>query len=245
MDSQTVGDVMSDGRNKALRSLAVMAGILVYLGMVAYSAVHNIKLLTAGVPPDMVMWALVGVVSLEITALALPIALHWWTHAAMQRIAAFVFYGLDLVVIVANVVIDYSMNTNTASALPGWLEAYRFYLLPASPILCGLGWSLLWLLDPSQRERALVETLRAATRESLAVRVAEQARATDVSELVDAAAYNLARDIVKSTLGVPVESPRTAAVRQLSEPAFSGNGHKLPAAIYQAESVAADPTQGL
>jgi len=212
--NDSIGDVMSEGRNNALKALAILAGVVVYLGMIAYSAVHNWRLMTAGVPDEMVIWAALGVVALEISAVALPVALHWWTHADLQRITAFAFYGLDLLLIFANVVLDYSLNTG--GELPGWLQMYLFYGVPATPVLAGLGWSLLFLLDPSQRERATVETLRASTREVLAKRIAAQARSADISETVELAAANMARDIVAQTLGSSATRTLPAGVVEAS-----------------------------
>ncbi len=209
--SNSIGDVMSEGRSSALKILAVFAGIVVYLGMIVYSGVHNWRLLTTGVPDDMVIWAALGVVGLEVTALALPLALHWWTHSPLQRIVAFAFYMLDLGLVFLNVVLDYAIVSGS-EALPAWLNIYLFYVVPATPVIAGLGWSVLFMLDPSQRERATIETLRASTREVLAARIAEQAKAADVSGMVDEAAGQMARSIVGTTLGVPFPKlPATVA----------------------------------
>lgn len=201
MTSSSVGDVMTEGRNRALKSLAIFAGILVYCGMIAYSFVHNWSLMTKGISPDMILWAALGVVCLEVSALFLPIALHWWTHAPLQRFAALAFYGLDLVLIFANVVLDYAIIAQSAT-LPQWLEIYKFYGVPATPVFCGLGWSLLFMLDPSQKERATKETLAASTKEVLAVRIAQAAKGADIEQAVNEAAEGLAREIIASTLGV-------------------------------------------
>ena len=213
-NDKSIGAQMQNGRANALKNLTQTAGLIVYLGMICYSAVHNWRLLSAGIAPGMAIWAAVGVIGLELSALALPLALHFWTFAPMQRLAAFAFYGLDLALIFANVVLDYALVSNGA-ALPGWLQVYKFYALPASPVIAGLGWSLLFMLDPSQRERALTETLRAATRESLAGRISEAAKSADISQAVDTAAGQLARDIVTQTLGISAPPPqRRPAVAQ-------------------------------
>lgn len=201
--SESVGDVMSEGRNRALKTLAIGAGILVYLGMVVYSGVHNWRLMMAGVGQEMQIWAAMGVIGLELSAVFLPIALHWWTHAPLQRFAAFAFYALDLALIFLNVVLDYAVVAGS-SDIPGWLQTYLFFVVPATPVIAGLGWSILFLLDPSQRERAMIETLRASTREALGVRIAQQAKSADIAETVDLAAANMARDIVAATLGTAV-----------------------------------------
>lgn len=226
MSSENIGDIMSEGRNRALKALAIFAGILVYLGMIIYSGIHNYSLMTAGVPPDLLIWAVVGVIALEITAVALPIALHWWTHSALQRIATFGFYFLDLALIFLNVVLDFAINAG--STPPAWMQYYLFYGVPATPVIAGLGWSILFLLDPSQRERGMVEGLRASTREALATRIALAARSADIDEMVEHAAQHMAFDIVQATLGAPVSRrviPGTARTvnestsQELPEPA--------------------------
>lgn len=233
--NNSVGAMMQDGKNKALRTLAVTAGIMVYVGMLAYSAVHNYSLLTRGISQDMIIWAALGVIALELSAAALPIALHWWTHAPMQRFAAYGFYALDIVLILGNVILDFAITAG--ETMPAWLEMYRFFAVPVTPVMAGLGWSLLFLLDPSQRERAMAETLRASTREALAARIAQAAKAADISASVDQAANALARQIVSDTLGVTTESsalriPSTApAARAGGRPplplALSGNRAKI------------------
>jgi hypothetical protein len=168
--------------------------------MVVYSAVHNWRLLTAGISGEMVIWAALGVVGLELTAIFLPIALHWWTHAPLQRLIAFGFYFADLALIFLNVVLDYAVVSG-ASEIPGWLRLYLFFGVPATPVFAGLGWSILFLLDPSSRERGMIENLRASTREALAARIAQQAKSADIAQAVDLAAANMASDIVGATLG--------------------------------------------
>lgn len=239
MNDFTVGDIMSEGNNKALKSLAIFAGMLVYLGMIIYSGVHNWHLMTSGIPPSMVIWAAMGVISLEISAVFLPIAIHWWTHAPMQRIAAFAFYAVDLALIFSNVVLDYAI-VNGATEIPAWLLAYRFYGVPATPVIAGLGWTVLFLLDPSARRRATIEALRASTHEALAVRIAQAAKAADIGEAVDISAQNLARDIVAQTLGPATQRRKLPA--KTNEPEPGGNG-RHPIRIYSAEITSPNASQ--
>lgn len=231
---ESVGDTMSEGNSRALRTLAIIAGISVYLGMILYSAVHNWRLLTTGIAPEMVIWAGLGVVALEISALALPIAIHWWTHDPLQRMAAFGFYALYLGLIFFNVVLDYAINTG--GSIPGWMEMYLFYVVPATPLIAGIGWSVLFLLDPSQKERSMIEGLRAATRQALAGRVAEAARNADLSDQVEQAASIMAGDIIRATLGASVSATRPGNIVDVDpnrEPVKSRNNGKV---VYSAET---------
>jgi len=203
---QTVGDAYSQGRSQAFRTLAIAASVLVYAAMLLYTGVHNWTLMLRGVPQEFVIWAVVGVLALEVSAGALPIALHWWCHAPLQRVVAFTFYGLDLALLWLNVVMDFHLNVGMGD-LPVWATLYLTYIVPATPLIAGGGWSLLWMLDPGQRENAMVEQLRASTREALAQRVAQAARQTDIEELVINAAAQMARGVVASTLGEPMPRP--------------------------------------
>ena len=214
-----IGDTMAKGRGKALKSLAVLMGLLVYAGALLYSAVHNYGLLTRGVEAGMIPLALLGVVALELTALALPLALHYWTFAPAQRLAAFAFYALDMFLVIGNVITDFALTGG--EVLPGWLMIYVAYAAPAAPVIMSAGWSVLFLLDTSSREKAMAESLRAATRESLAAHIAEEAKNADITQAVNAAAAELTRNIVNDTLGVNIKNASSLA---------AGNNHHEKAA---------------
>jgi hypothetical protein len=85
--------------------------------------------------------------------------------------------------------------------MPGFLQAYGLYAVPALPVFCMAGWALLWALDPASRERDMVETVRAATQSALLTRIEKAAESIDISEAVDEAAQEAARALVGETLG--------------------------------------------
>lgn len=203
--STNIGNSMQEGRNKAIKALVIMASIVIYVAALAYTGVHNWHLLTIGINPDYIPWAAVGVLALELTALCLPIALHYWTFSPLQRIATFAFYALDMLLIVTNVALDFAVY-GTGQAIPSWMTSYQLYMLPVGPVFCGIGWSALWLLDPSQKERALVETLRASTKEVLSARIATAAQQVDITQAVDQAADTMARNVVSQVLGLSIPS---------------------------------------
>jgi hypothetical protein len=235
----TIGDIARKDHSNAWRWIALLGSLVTYAGMIAYSAVHNWSLLTRGIDESARLWAGIGVIALEITALALPLALHYWTHDAKQRIWTFTFYAIDLFLVTFNVIIDYSLRVNTV--LPTWLETYLFYLVPATPIICGLGWSVIWLLDPGQRERAMIETMRVATRAVLAERIMENARDAQLTEFTDSIAATMASDIIRQTLGdaVRMTSPTNTIDRTWMQPAPaapSNNGHKKEPITFDVET---------
>lgn len=204
---ESVGDIFTDAKVKALTTLTIFFGIIVYLGGIVYSGVHNYQLMTKGVPADLLIWAIIGIVGLEITAIFVPVALHYWTHDAMHRMAAFAFYGVDLLIIFLNVVLDFAMNSG--NTLPSWGEMWLFYVVPASPLIVMIGWSILFLLDPSHRERQMLQEFRASTRVALMKQIAESAKGQDISDIVEASGRKMALDIVQSSLGLnPTKTPK-------------------------------------
>lgn len=220
--NKTVGNILTKGKEDAVKSLAIGAGVVVYVGMLLYSGVHNYSVMTRGIEGDMVIWAILGVAALEISAAFLPLALHYWTYATTHRMAALAFYAVDLALIVANVVLDYAITAG--ETLPEWIKVYQFYGAPIVPIIAGLGWSVLFLLDPSQKERATNETVKAATREALALRIAEQAQNTDINAAVELAAAEMARVLVSDTLGISLASVKAGSTKSKS----NGMGNGLP-----------------
>jgi len=219
----TIGDQMKSGNVNAFKSLAILAGILVYIGMLVYSFVHNYSLLVGGVAEDMKMWAILGVVTLEISAAMLPVAVHFWTHAPMQKVFAIGFYIVDLLLICGNVVIDFGIQSG--DLLPEWGTIYAFYIAPLVPIVCGIGWSVLFFLDPSSQERAMLESLRASTRQILANKIIEAAKQADVTQQVTNTANSLTAGIVDSTLDDVMRSALPGGYRPLLSDNLTGHNN--------------------
>ncbi|HID85699.1 MAG TPA: hypothetical protein EYP54_11495 [Anaerolineales bacterium] len=197
---ERVGDFLQEAKSRALQGLVMLLGGLVYAGMLLWTGVHNYNLLTQGVPDGMLLWAVIGVIALELNAVALPLALHNWTFAAAHRLAALLFYALDLALLFLNVALDYGLVVGTGIAY-NWLTLYRQFMVPATPIYAGLVWGVLWMLDPEARRKTTVEELRASTQEVLARRLAEAAKSADVEQMVQDAARRLVQDVVGQSLG--------------------------------------------
>ncbi len=225
----TVGDFLRHAKTDTLKKVALLLGLLVYAAMLAWSGVHNYNLLAAGAPPNLRFWGFLGFLVLEINAVALPLALHYWTHAAAHRFAALLFYILDLGMLFFNTVLDYSMVAGTGLLERAtWLQAYRDFILPATPIIAGITWPVLWLLDPEHRKRQMLAELEASTQEVLTHRVAEVAQSMEVEELVQQAARELALRVVRQSLALPVTHALPVPVRkeEPSETEASPNGHR-------------------
>jgi hypothetical protein len=206
----TVGDLMSESRRRAFRALAIFVGLAVYAGMLVYAGVHNYSLFTRGLREDLVIFALLGLFTLELSAIGLPLAIHFWTAPGVHRIAALAFYFADLALLTGNAVLDFRLNAELALTEP--MRIYLDFIAPATPLIVGLMWSMLFILDPANRIRDMEMELASAARSALATRIAEAAKAADVNAIVEEAARAMARDLVARAVGRPLPPPIRPAV---------------------------------
>lgn len=98
----TISTTMKDSRHRALRLLAIALSLLVYLAGLAYAGVRSYTLFAATIDPALLPLAVLGIVALEISAVALPLAIHFWAQPGAQRMAALGFYFADLLLIASN-----------------------------------------------------------------------------------------------------------------------------------------------
>src|SRR3990172_1366884 len=165
----------------------------------AYAGVRSYTLFSATIDPGLLPLAVLGIVALEVSAIALPLAIHFWTQPGGQRLAAMGFYLLGLALIAANAILDAAHHSN--AEVSGALVAYGLYLIPSFPLVCMTGWSLVWLLDPSSRERDMRESVKAATHEALLSQIQKAVAQADITQAIENAAGEAARALVGETLG--------------------------------------------
>lgn len=220
MATTTVGNAMKENQHRAFKLLAIALSLIVYAAGLVYAGVRSYTLFAATIDPALLPLAVLGIVALEVSAVALPLAIHFWTQPGAQRLAAMGFYGLDLVLISANAILDAAHHSG--AEVTGALTTYGVYILPALPLLCMAGWSLIWLLDPASRERDMRESVKAATHEALLSQIQRAVESADITQAVESAANEAARALVGETLGnapkrLPVGRPAPSMVAYNAE----------------------------
>ncbi len=210
----TVSTAMKENNHRALKWAAVSLSLIVYLAGLLYAGVRSYTLFSATIESWLLPLALIGIVALELTAIALPLAIHFWTQPGPQRLAAMGFYLLDLTLIAGNAVLDAAKHSG--AEVSGLLTNYGVYVVPALPLMCMAGWSLIWLLDPTSRERDMRESVKAATHEALLSQIQKAVEQADVTQAVEDAANEAARALVAETLGNVPRRPQGA--RAISQP---------------------------
>jgi len=217
-----VGDFMRGAKIAAAKTLVTLAAWVVYIAGIVYAEIHGWSMMSKGVNPDFLIWAGLGMVALGVTAIMLPIGLHYAFHSALQRIAAFGFYAVDLAILTLNAVIDFGLTSG--GQLPAWASMYTAWIVPSTPVIAAFGWSILLLLDPEQAEISMTESLKQSARLALAARLAKKASREDLDAQLDQTADTIAEDLFSGILN---DAQRRAAPRNVI-PAQARNPRPAP-----------------
>jgi len=72
----TVSTALKDNQHQALRGLAIGLSLIVYIAGLAYAGVRSFTLFAATIERSLLPLAVLGIVALEVSAIALPLAIH-------------------------------------------------------------------------------------------------------------------------------------------------------------------------
>jgi hypothetical protein len=199
---ETVGDIMSEATRATIKKLVLFLSAVVYVAAIVYAEVHGLSQLQAGVKPEMRFWATLGMIAAGISAICFPLALKSWCFDSLQRTMCTIFYIADFAFLAFNAFTDF--NVQTGQQLAPWAQSYLYYVLPASPLIVGAMWAILWELDPSTRAYSLRQTLKASIMEAKAKQVAIAAKRQAVTAQVEAAADREVESALTELFGTPV-----------------------------------------
>lgn len=124
--------------------------VLVILGVVVYSEIMFIGIVGVLFPTGVLrIAAIIGAVATGASIMLLYAGKSHWFTPGSQLIAAWIFTGMEVTVMVLNDILAYSMHGGTVdSYLQIWQE-----FTPASPVIALVGWVIITYLDVSERER--------------------------------------------------------------------------------------------
>jgi hypothetical protein len=191
-----------------LRTLAIVLAAITYCGAVVYGDVMFIQTMHDVFPSGLMgTLATAGAVMTAVSAITLPIALHFWFAPGMQFIWGVIFWALDIVALGLNAILAYGIATGAADP---WLLQWRA-ISPATPLLAVIGWGIAFLLDPAHKLRHAQAELEADQLDIYAEQLRQAARGDDVAEEITAGARAAARQAVGQLTG--------ARLPQLARPA--------------------------
>lgn len=140
---------MESRNTKAMKSLAIGLAALTYVGAVIYGDIMFLQVMGKAFPSGIIgALAMAGAVMTAVSAITLPLALHFWFKPGLQFIWGVIFWFVDVVVLALNSILAFAIASGniTDSWLLVWGE-----LSPATPLVAVLGWGLAFLFDPSQK----------------------------------------------------------------------------------------------
>lgn len=201
----TVGDMMTKQNKDITKILTYALGALVYLSGVLYAEAHGFAMLSKGVSAEFMIWAVLGMVAVGITALVLPIMLLQVIKDPLQWIMCLIFYAVDVAIMCVNAAVDFMGNTG--GALPSWGMLYISWILPLTPVIVSAGWMVDFLLDPDIRQRIKLASVQAAIQTSRLNKAIKHASTEEAGATIDGQAAMDAQDLLADALGHPVYRP--------------------------------------
>lgn len=144
--------IMESRTISGLKGLAVIGSVLVYLLIVVYAEYHFFNLISGFVPGGMQVVGMIAVAASGITAILLPVAIHFWFRSGLQLIVGFIFYGIHFLMMFANLILDSSLQGTATADTPDWIvTVYAPYILPGYIAFYALAWSILWFVDSNSQ----------------------------------------------------------------------------------------------
>ena len=136
-----------------LKSLASGISFLVYLAVIMYMEYHFLNLISQFLGEDASIVGYVVIAASFLTAIALPLGLHYWFRSGTQQLVGFIFYGLHFVIMFVNLVLDSNATKYGAETgeFQGFLDFYGVWILPGYIAFYALAWSILWFSDDGSK----------------------------------------------------------------------------------------------
>jgi hypothetical protein len=202
----TMGELMRAQRRDAIKAASMFMAFVLYGAVLIYTGVHNFNLISRTVAPDQQLFAITALLCLEGASVFLPLAIHFWFAPGPQRLVGYVLYAANFTIVIMNTVLD--AISNRAATMPEWLSLYATFVLPATPIVIGVGIAFIFLLDPSKKIHDARAAAEAASMDAMALHMREAANRDDVNEAIQIAAVKDMQEATSRITGVrPLELP--------------------------------------
>lgn len=201
---------METNRNtQALKALAITLACLIYAGAVIYGDVMFISMMDNLFPDSPILYALSisGAVMTAASAIALPIALHWWFSPGLQFVWGIIFWLVDIIALALNSILAFAI-ANTAAV--DTILATWSLISPATPLLAVIGWGVAFLLDPSHRRAHAEKELEQDLEDEYARQRMAAAKSDEVRNVILQGALEHAHQYARNVAGarVPGEPPK-------------------------------------
>lgn len=146
------GKLKLSATQQSIKGVAILFAILVIVGVVGYSEVMFLQVISSAFPDGILkVVAMIGGVATGLSVLTLLLAKAYWFRPGHQLTWSWIFTGVEVVILTLNVLLSFGLSSGPLK--PGdWLLTW-YTLCPSSPLFALVGWTVLIMMDHSQRER--------------------------------------------------------------------------------------------
>lgn len=143
----------------AIKNIVIFFMAAAYVVGIGYAEIMFIQIVSKMFPTGAAGgFATVGAVVAGVTAICMPVALHWWFSPGMQFAVGVLFYMVDLAMLAANAILSYQMAAG-GPIDPFFLKWREF--CPATPVFVVMGLALVFSFDISHKLRHQQIAIRA------------------------------------------------------------------------------------
>lgn len=133
-----------------IRSAAMVCSILLLVAGVIYCEVMFLSMVEKAFPVGLLrVFATIGAVVGGASVLLLLLSKSYWFTEGVQLIFAYIFTGLEVILLVLNVILAFELNSGHVDS---WLQVWQTFS-PATPVIAIVGWTIIWALDAGSKRR--------------------------------------------------------------------------------------------
>lgn len=223
---------------RAVKGIGIVLAYLTYAGGVAYGDIMFLVIMwRSNVLPDGFLGtiALAGAITTAVSALVLPIGLHWWFAPGPQLVSGFIFLGVDIIVLALNSMLAWQVGTGADAGIWWWQ-----IISPATPLLAVVGWSVIFATDTSNKLTHADLEAEADTVDAYLAGLRTALNSDEVNTIIQQGAMANTRQLAGHVSGQrpPAQPQNTRSIAETIRSLFGGQPEPAPNGGHAAEAPA-------
>ena len=196
-------DKKSQKYRQATKAAVIVVSMAVYAGAIIYADLMFLQIMRTTFATGVLgALAMAGAVMVGVSAIILPLALHFWFKPGAQKMWGFGFYFVDILILALNSILAYQLAQD--GGLDSFFAVWAL-LSPASPVIAIVGWGVAFILDPSNAFHEAIEETKDGARQVYLDEFEAAAKSDESLQTVRAGAKLFASDVVKDIVGTHAE----------------------------------------
>lgn len=187
---------MESRNTKALKSISIVAAVLVYAGAVIYGDLQFLTIMRTTFSEGILgALSMAGAVMVGVSALILPMALHFWFAPGLQMVWGYIFWAFDIAVLAMNSILAYALVAG-GGEMDALLATWSM-VSPATPLIAVIGWGIAFLLDPSNAMHQAVSESQMNMIDQYKKQVSKASKSDETFDILESGARETAVDFAE------------------------------------------------